>query len=121
MPVTELAPQGVKPLRSVSIAPNVDLSTFTLPTEKTKARDNLSDYLLFFYGEKKIGKTTLANMFPNSLHLFFEPGGKGLEAYAIEIQVWEQFQKVIDLLCSDSAEAKRFDNVIIDTADVSYD
>jgi AAA domain len=96
-----------------------DTSHIVLPTQKTKPSQNLSDYLLFIYGEKKIGKTSLCSNFPMPLHIFFEPGGKGLETYAMEPANWAEFVAIVDLLCSESGDA--FQTVIIDTADIAYE
>ena len=104
---------------ATSRASRVDTNEIVLPTEMTEPSQSLSDYILFIYGEKKIGKTSLASNFPNPLHLFFEPGGKGLKTYSIEISHWEQFQKVVQLL--GSRQGERYDTVVIDTADMEYE
>lgn len=101
-----------------TLGPTVDTSKLTLPTRKSEPRKNLSDFLLFIYGEKKIGKTSLASTFPAALHLFFEPGGKGLSTFDLEISHWSEFVKVIDLLNTEQGDA--FQNVVIDTADIAY-
>lgn len=93
-------------------------SSVVLPTVKSKPSQNLADFLIFIYGEKKIGKTTFASNFPNALHLFFEPGGKGLETYAVEMSGWADFLKILELLATDAGDP--FENVVVDTVDLAY-
>lgn len=97
----------------------IDPSTITLPTEKSKPKENLDEYKLFLYGEKKIGKTSLAARFPNALHLFFEPGGSGLSTYSYDVGSWPEFVAIIDLLYLEAGSM--YSNVIVDTAGVAYD
>jgi hypothetical protein len=98
----------------------VDLSGLQLPTKKSVPSTNLSDYIIFLYGQRKIGKTSLVSNFPNALHLFFEPGGKGLSTYPMELTYWEEFLHVVDNLLP-SADGDRYDNVVVDTVDLCYD
>lgn len=88
-----------------------------LPTQKAPAVKDLASILICLYGERKIGKTLLSEMFPECLHVLFEPGGKGFEAYKQEVNVWTEFQDVVTLL----EKTDQFPTVAIDTADVAYD
>lgn len=87
-----------------------------LPTEPSIPSDNLLDYTMFIYGEKKIGKTSLAAQFPDTLFLMFEPGGKALRIFQTPVNNWAEFVAYVDLLEAD----QRFQTVVIDTVDIAY-
>lgn len=89
----------------------------SLPTELSVPSTNLGDYAILIYGAKKIGKTTMCSYFPKSLFLMFEPGAKALSVYQRSITKWEEFKEYVKLLKKD----KKFNTVIIDTADFMYD
>lgn len=93
--------------------------TLSLPTEKSSPQDNLGDYTWLIYGEKKIGKTSLAAQFPDALFMMFEPGGKGLSIYQKPLTSWAEFKEYVNLLRADPSE--RFKTVVIDTVDIAYD
>lgn len=101
--------------KSTPVAPSSDLS---LPTERSKASTDLEDYSFLIYGEKKIGKTSLAARFQDAFHLFFEPGGKAQELYERAVTSWADFLGYIDLLMNDEHE---FKTVVIDTGSIAYD
>ena len=63
-----------------------------LPKKRTPACTDLSKYTMLLYGREKIGKTSLASQFPETLFLFFEPGGIGLDLFEMSIESWESFQ-----------------------------
>lgn len=88
----------------------------TLPENVSEPASNLSDYSTLLFGEKKIGKTTLASRFPDAMFLMFEPGGKALRIFQRPILKWEEFLGYLDLLESDN----RFRTVVIDTIDLCY-
>lgn len=105
------------PLRSQPTARLPRPSTaFVLPTEPTSPSASLGDYSILLYGEKKIGKTSLAARFPNAFFAFFEPGGKGLEIYQAEMKTWESFVAAIDALEKNDT----FSTVVVDTIDLAY-
>jgi hypothetical protein len=91
---------------------------FSLPTKKSEPRDNLGDYTWLIYGEKKIGKTSLASQFPDALFMMFEPGGKGLSIYQVELANWKAFKEYIKLL---KKSPDQFKTIIIDTVDIAYE
>lgn len=93
---------------------DVELS---LPTEKSDPCDKLQDYSILLYGAKKIGKTTLASMFPKALFLFCEPGGKALSVYGRPVRNWREFKGYVRLVC----KSKMYENVIVDTGDYMYE
>jgi hypothetical protein len=89
----------------------------TLPSEKSEPCGKLQDYSILLYGAKKIGKTTLASMFPKAMFLFCEPGGKALSVYGRAVKNWKELKGYVRLICKD----KTFENVVVDTADYAYE
>ena len=82
---------------------------------------DLRGYSVFFYGEPKSGKTTIATKFPNHLLLAFEKGYNAIPgAMATPIDSWAEFRKALRQLKDESVKAK-FETIIIDTADIAYD
>lgn len=82
---------------------------------------SLRGYSVFFYGEPKSGKTTIATKFPKHLLLGFEKGWNAIPgAMAKPINSWSDFKKVLRQLKDEAVKAK-FETVIIDTADIAYD
>lgn len=88
----------------------------SLPTTKSKAKQNLGDYNLLIYGREKIGKTSLAAQFPNAVFLMFEPGGKALDIYQVEVLSWQELKVLLTELKTDT----KFDTIVIDTVDIMY-
>lgn len=93
------------------------MKEFTLPTEKSKPKANLKDYLILIFGLPKIGKTTLAAQFEDPLFLMFEPSGKALELYQLPMKSWERFKETISLLKKDA----KYKTVVIDSVGPAYD
>ena len=82
---------------------------------------DLRGYSVFFYGEAKSGKTTIATKFPNHLLLAFEKGYNAIPgAMAQPINSWGEFRKALRQLKDEKVKA-RFETIIIDTADIAYD
>lgn len=82
---------------------------------------DLRGYSVFFYGEPKSGKTTIATKFPRHLLLAFEKGYNAIPgAMAQPINTWAEFRKVLRQL-KDEAVKEKFETIIIDTADIAYD
>lgn len=98
----------------VAEAPSTE---FTLPKEKSVPCDKLQDYSSLIYGRKKIGKTTLSSMFKKAFFMLCEPGGKALSLFARPVRNWLEFKAYVRLIC----KSKEFENVVIDTADYSYE
>jgi hypothetical protein len=92
-------------------------SGLSLPTELSEPVKRIEECTALLFGEKKIGKTSLASQFDKALFLMFEPGGKGLRIYQRPVNSWLEFKKFLRLLESD----KRFNTVVIDTIDIAYD
>ena len=82
---------------------------------------DLRGYSVFFYGEPKSGKTTIATKVPNHLLLAFEKGYNAIPgAMAMPINSWGEFRKALRQLKDPKVQAK-FETIIIDTADIAYD
>lgn len=82
---------------------------------------DLRGYSVFFYGEPKSGKTTIATKFPNHLLLAFEKGYNAIPgAMAQPVNSWGEFRKVLRQLKDPKVQA-RFETIIVDTADIAYD
>jgi hypothetical protein len=92
--------------------------TLTLPAEPSRPIDTLFGYTYLFYGDRKIGKTTLAAQFPDPFFLMFEPGGRALSIRQVDIQTWEEFLQYITLLEKNPKYCK---TVVIDTGYMAYE
>lgn len=90
---------------------------FQLPTQMSEPIDHIGGATILLYGERKIGKTSLASMFPETMFCMFEPGGKGLRIFKEDITDWDHFVKVVDALVADPT---KFKTIVIDTSDIAY-
>lgn len=91
-----------------------------LGLEPHKVSRDLRGYSVFFYGEPKSGKTTIASKFPNSLLLAFEKGYNALAGVMAQpVNSWAEFLKVCKQLKEDAVKEK-FETIIIDTSDIAY-
>ena len=82
---------------------------------------DLRGYSVFFYGEPKAGKTTIATKFPNHLLLAFEKGYNALPGVMAQpINSWTEFRQVLKQLEKEEVKAK-YETIIVDTADIAYD
>lgn len=96
----------------------MDIDLLTL--EPHKVSRDLRGYSVFFFGEPKSGKTTIASKFPNSLLLAFEKGYNALAGVMAQpINSWAEFLKVCKQLKDDKVK-ERFETIIIDTSDIAY-
>jgi len=102
-------------------------SPISLPEKANVPPTSLTDYILFIYGEKGIGKTSLLAQFPNSLIFMFEPFRRNLAIKQIpnftckEPPItWDRFLAYADKLVNLPA-AKRPTIITIDTIDRAYD
>lgn len=91
-----------------------------LGLEPHKVSRDLRGYSVFFYGEPKSGKTTIASKFPNSLLLAFEKGYNALAGVMAQpVNSWAEFLKVCKQL-NDEKVKEKFETIIIDTSDIAY-
>lgn len=85
-----------------------------------KVSRDMRGYSVFFYGEPKSGKTTIATKFPKSLLLAFEKGYNALAGIKAQpINSWAEFLKVVRQL-KDEKVKEVFETIIIDTTDIAY-
>lgn len=91
--------------------------SLTLPTEKSSPIESIEDAVIALYGEKKIGKTSLAGEFQDPFFMMCEPGGKGLAISQRPIPSWTEFVGYVDLLL----KTDRFRTIIVDTIDKAYE
>jgi len=75
-----------KPLLKTAVVSPVP--KYVLPTGPTEPVDDLGFYSFLIYGPKKIGKTTLASLFPDALFFMFEPGAKALRIKRVDLNTW---------------------------------
>lgn len=92
-------------------------SPLRLPDAPSTPSDALDDYSMLLFGEKKIGKTTLASMFEKPLFLMTEPGGKSLPIYQMPITDWMQMKTAVTLLQRDPT---KFRTIVVDTVDIAF-
>lgn len=78
--------------------------------------DDLGGCMLLIYGERKIGKTSLAAMFGKTFVMAFEVGYKGLRVFAKDVPDWEHARGYLRLLKKD----RSYKTVTIDTADIAF-
>jgi GTPase SAR1 family protein len=88
-----------------------------LPQEKSKKATNLTDYIIFVYGQPGIGKSTFCSNFEHAIFLATEPGLKSLEVFSAQIKCWEDLLNIgTELLTT----KHNFKTVVIDTIDNAH-
>ena len=91
-----------------------------LDIQPHKVSRDLRGYSVFFYGQPKSGKTTIASKFPGALILAFEKGYNAIPGImAKPLNTWSEFKKTLREL-KDQAVQERFKTVVVDTADIAY-
>jgi hypothetical protein len=82
---------------------------------------DMHGYSVFFYGEPKSGKTTIASRFPKHLILAFEKGYSAIPgAMALPINSWGEFKRTLQQLKKPEVMDK-YETIIVDTADIAWD
>lgn len=93
-----------------------------LNLEPTKISRGLSGKYVLLYGPPKIGKTTMASQFENTLLLAFEQGYNAIDGiYAQPIYNWADMKAAQQQLCSNPKLKEKFKTIAIDTADLAWD
>ena len=88
------------------------------PSKPNIPSGKLSETVIMLYGEKKIGKTSLASQFSkNMLHLMLEPQARELETYQVSCPDYEHFNGWVEKLVT---EKHKFDSVSVDTLPLLY-
>ena len=109
---------------SKKVPPVPKSNAIKLPTIPNEPPKDLSRYTLCIYGEKGIGKSTLASGIcdpDTTAHFMLEPGRLDLSSKLIPDPTraeppltWERFKAYVDLLCQPDSPITR---IIIDTID----
>ena len=98
--------------------------------EEYIAKATIQGTSALIYGERKIGKTSLAVQYPKHFVIGFEVGWKGLnKVKAVPVKDWNHFvSKFVKPLVKearDVAKGKKeettYETIIIDTSDIAYD
>lgn len=85
-----------------------------LPKEKKKPSVNLWDYTILLYGQKLIGKSSLANEIPNNIFLNAGGGLEAQECFEVSIRNWDDYLSAVTELLTQPHE---FKVVTLDTID----
>lgn len=81
---------------------------------------DLREKIVVIYGEPKVGKTTIASQFPNTLLLAFEKGYNALSGVmALNVTKWSEFKKALKQL-ENKAVQEKYQTIIVDTVDLAY-
>src|SRR5215211_4312392 len=98
-------------------APEPTTPELALPVAPSTPSDRFQDYSTLLFGEKKIGKTSLAAKLPKTFFMMTEPGGKALSIHQAPVTSWKEYLGYVKLLKRDGG---RFDTVCVDTIDLLY-
>ena len=101
-----------------------DVGSLKLPTKKIEVAKKLESYSLCLYGEKGIGKTSLAGQFPNHLIFQFDPRRVNVSVRQVpgpgeDPLDWVTFKKYVKLL-ENRADSKQ-QTVVLDIIYRAYD
>jgi AAA domain len=108
----------VRRQRDTSAPARAATPAFTLPTEVSQVGKSLADFTILIYGDRGIGKTTVAREFPNPYFLMFEPGARGIAVRKTDVRSWEQFKDIVDLL---EQTPDYCDTLVVDTGYMAYE
>ena len=87
------------------------------PDDYNEPPTELLAYCMMIYGEKGVGKTSLASRFPNAVVGMLEPRRRNLKIRQIYLDSWEKVQEYVDLVIEDDTVGTG----VIDTIDRAYD
>jgi hypothetical protein len=94
---------------------------YALPTELSVPVDDLGAYSWLIYGPKKIGKTTLASLFPDAVFFMFEPGAKALRIYRLDCHKWVDALGYLSSLEKEHARGTlKYKTAVVDTGFEAY-
>jgi hypothetical protein len=92
-----------------------------LPTRVNKPSDDFTDYRFLIHGEKKIGKTTLANGGGQVLFLQNDPPQRAYAVMEIPITCWSESEEALRLLEKKAAKKDYpYRRVVVDGTDSWY-
>ncbi len=81
-----------------------------LSTEKSKVVTDPLQFMWLFYGEKGIGKSTLASKMADPYFLCTESAHRHLSIFKTDVTKWTEIEDLVKELC----EGKRFKNIVFD-------
>ena len=94
-----------------------------LPSHANEAPSTLGEYTICIYGDKGIGKSTLASQFPDALTFMFEPQRSDVAIRQVPdyrrgepLLTWDRYKKYLELVADDP----KVKTVVIDNADHAY-
>lgn len=115
--VTSPAKPAVANARPAVTNPNAVI----LPTEYREPSSDLNQYAIMIHGDKKVGKTLLANRGGRTLFLQCDPSQKAYRVLETLINNWAQFLNALKQLEEIAKKgALPYDRVVIDRIDVLY-
>lgn len=86
-------------------------TSLSLPTNSNVPPTELTDYNQMIYGRKQWGKSTLFTQFPDSLHLQFEPGRRGISAKSVWPRSYSEAVEYVGLFIDSDYRAAIFDTI----------
>jgi len=90
----------------------------SFPSQANKPSGKLSEAVIMLYGEKKIGKTSLAGQFSkNMLHIMCEPMARELPIHQVDAPDYEHFKEWCRMIVE---EKHNYDSVSVDTLPIVY-
>lgn len=96
--------------------------SLSLPSQENVPPSNISESIVFLYGRKGIGKTSLASQFSKSLTFMFERGRRNLPIRMVPQPQdpkldWQLFLDYVDLALQDDS----VETLVVDTIDRAYE
>jgi hypothetical protein len=96
--------------------------SLALPSQENVPPSDISESIVFLYGRKGIGKTSLASQFKNSLTFMFERGRRNLPIRMVPQKDdpkldWQLFLDYVEL----AIKSDTVDTLVVDTVDRAYE
>lgn len=90
--------------------------------QKNKISRDLGSYMCFYYGNSKVGKSTLASKLygDDALFVATEKGYNALNVFAVDLTSWNETSGLLRQLKMPEIKEK-FKVIVIDTVDILYD
>lgn len=108
--------KGASPSREVATG-----SPLTLPVKRNVPPTDLAAYIIFLYGDKGVGKSSLFGELEDTITLMTEPRRRNLKIRQVPqlnepALTWDRIRKYRDLICKD----KGIQGVSLDSVDRAY-
>ena len=119
--VNRLALKAGKKPGSIKTLPGKREVKIVLPTTKSTPAKDISRFKYYFFGGRKVGKSSFASEFPDCLNLFSEPSGSDYTIYALNLYTWDEVLDTVQLI-EEQGEAGTliYKNVSFDIVDKFY-